>query len=261
MLLKVDVPKFRLLMTPQKSPPPAEILLRGVLQVAVGIPVAVGVGPGARHVGRNAGGGVPERVVRRRDRRFDELAEGRLERSLAVAEQVVGDRGSRGDVLVAVDDRCLREVECRLPEPALEVLLRRPARRTVEAQPALDGQPAARPLFLHEQRVVAHPQVVLLVVDVLGQLVRHAVVGAIAQIVRAAVGRAEVAQLVADVAELQGAGAGDIRRREAPRRGDVLVPAVAEQVGRLRAVHQARDVAVGGASRRALLDDAHGSPV
>ena len=100
-----------------------------------------------------------------------------------------------------------------LPEPALEPLLRRPARRAVEAQRALHRQPAARPLILHEERVVAHPQIVLLVVHVLGQLVRHAVVDAVAQVVRAAVGRAEVAELVADVAELEAAGAGDIRRR------------------------------------------------
>ena len=40
-LLKVAVPKFRLLMTPQKSPAGAEVLRLRVAQVAVGRPVAV----------------------------------------------------------------------------------------------------------------------------------------------------------------------------------------------------------------------------
>ena len=60
-LLKVAVPKFRLLMTPQKSPVGPKSCCLRVAEVAVGVPVAVAVGPRPRDVGGNARRRVAER--------------------------------------------------------------------------------------------------------------------------------------------------------------------------------------------------------
>src|SRR2546425_454925 len=99
------------------------VLYGRVPEVAVWYPVLVAVGPGARGVGRDTRRRIGQAVVRGRDRRLEIFAERALDRGLAVAEQIVGNRGARREVVVSVDDRGPTEDERRREEPALEALI------------------------------------------------------------------------------------------------------------------------------------------
>ena len=232
-----------------------QVLRVGVEQVAIRDEVAVGVGPGACHVLRDARGRVREPVVRRRRGRIQILPKRALERRLAVAEEIVGGGHAWREVVIGVDDRRFLERERRRQEAlGTHTLRRRPAPRTVVPQRALEREAVDRPLLLHEEGVVPHPQLLLEVVDELRQLVGHAVVDAVLQVVATAIGQVQHAQHGAGVAELEAPRSGDVCARRTPRIGDVLVARVAEDVQRLRSIVEARDVPVHRAAGGALLD-------
>ncbi len=212
----------------------AQVLRVGIQEVAVGREVAVVVGPVSRDVRDDARRRVGDAVIRRGDRRLEILADVALDRRLAVPEHVPRRGHARREILVAVDAGRLGIDERRRQERRRAFLLfRRPAPGAVEAHAALQRDAVDRPLSLREQRIVAHPEIVLEVVDEHRQLVRDAVVEAVAQRVRSAVGRADVAELAALIADLQAVRAVHERHRGAPRGGRVLVAAVAEEVDRL----------------------------
>ena len=109
----------------------------------------------------------------------------------------------------------------------------------------------ARPLLLDEHAVPGHPRVVHPRRDRLRQLVRHAVVEAVGQVLVVRHPRAVVGHERVLIADLQAVRARDVRRPTLPQ----IRPGVRD-AEILRSIDQAGDVAVRGAAARALFGDA-----
>ena len=131
-------------------------------------------------------------------------------------------------------------------------LLGKIASGIVEPKRALDRHAAERPLFLRVERVEPHAGFLLEGVDVLGQLVRHAVVDAEVQELRVRIGEAVGDLMFGLIAHLQALPAGHVGGGAAPTQHPLK--AVPEESG---AVGQVRDIAVARAGHRALLGHPH----
>ena len=181
----------------QVAPPAAtvaaarpEILRFAVQQIAVGREVAVGVGPRPRHARRDAVARLQRRVVSVAvDRGFEVPARVELQRGLPVAEHVIGEAEPRVDVVIA-DDALGRRKDERLRDE-----LRRPdllrgivAPGVVVADGSLDGELSASPLVLCVQGVVSDARVGEVRPRELRELIRHAVVDPVIEVVVVAVG-------------------------------------------------------------------------
>ena len=122
----------------------------------------------------------------------------------------------------------------------------------VEPKRALQRQPAERPLLLGIDSVEGRARIALIGGDVLRQLVRHAVVQPIGELLVVGVPDLVVGQVVALVSDLEAVRAGDEGGRRPP------VPRALPRVEPiLRSVDQTRDVAIGGAPGGALLGHAN----
>ena len=109
-----------------------------------------------------------------------------------------------------------------------------------------------RPLLLHEERVPPGTRAVDPRRDRLGELVGHAVVQSVGEVLVVGVPVPVARQVGALVADLHAVRAGDIGGRGAPvvRAAEVVAPV-------LRAVVHAWNIAVRGAAAGALFDDAN----
>ena len=142
-----------------------------------------------------------------------------------------------------IDDRIREE-----PHGA-DLHLREIAPRVVVPQRPLQRHPAARPLILRVEGVGADAPAERIIADRQGHLIRHAVVEAVLEVLGVGEGVILLIQERALVPELQALRAQDVGggRRPVDRHVDVRGPVA-------RPVRQARDVAVGEAASRTLLD-------
>ncbi len=180
------------------------------------------------------------------------LARADLQRGPARAEEI--NRGShpRRDVLVAVDATSLGDDDrCRQKARRPFLLLRKPAPCEVEPYGALQRHAAAGPSVLREHGVPTHTCVVHPGRDRLRQLVRHAVVDAVADVLIVGHPRAIVGHQRVLKPDSQAVRGGDARKRGPP---EVRAGICHAEV--LRSVDQSRNVAVRGAAVGALLGDA-----
>ena len=224
------------------------VLRRRIHQIAIRNEIAVAVGPAAvgrlleRH--RRIVDGVLVAVLRG----LQVFADVHLHGRLAVAEEIVGGAHPRRDVVVAGHAVLSRE-----DEAAAELIVGgdavfvggEEARRVLVARRGLHREASVRPLILRVEAVVARAVALIVGADPHRELVGHAVVERVAQLV-VDVHRLPIHLVRRLVAELEAVRAGHVGQRRAP---DVVLLIV----GRRRIPAAIGEVGVGHAGRGALL--------